>query len=400
MAVVAVGLAGCAAPQESSEADQVIRILGAGNIPDEILVGFEEETGIAVELEVVDSGSFPAVLQSRVTAKSDVDILNVRGGAEFNKYARAGSFLDLEGQEFLSGISESGLAAGTYDDTVFGYSQSSYVIGVHYNKSLFSELKLEVPQNWDEFMAVAEAIKNAGVAPVNASAADGFTNQYIYHSAIAIYADENPGFMDDLQSGAATWSDNKLFTRQIERYEDMVKAGYYLPGGQSLKDPDAAAAFNAGKVAMWIQGSWSVAQLAPEGFEPGAFALPINDAGEDLAPASSLSDQMFTVTSWSTKQDEALQFLEYMTRPDVATIYSEARKHASTVKGVSAELSPYQADWDAILANAIEFPSDLAPSVNGQGPDLLSEILIGVSTADDIVAGFQTLQEADNETGY
>ena len=38
-------------------------------------------------------------------------------------------------------------------------------VGVIYNKAIFKELGLEVPTTWDEFIAVAEKVKESGQTP-------------------------------------------------------------------------------------------------------------------------------------------------------------------------------------------------------------------------------------------
>jgi raffinose/stachyose/melibiose transport system substrate-binding protein len=380
--------------------DQTIRILGFQPIPEEILTGFTQETGITVELDRQGGGDFPQILQSRVSAKSDIDILNVRGGAEFNRYATAGTFADLTGEAFLDRVSDVGLAPGLIDGKNYGYSQTSYVTGVFYNKDLFAELGLEVPGNWDELMAAAEKVKAAGVSPFVFTAGEAWTNQYFYHNAVALYAEANPEFMARLSTGEATWMDNDLFTRQIKRFEEIVQRDLLIPGAQSMQGQEGQAMFAAGEAAMYLMGSWTLSSLEPQGFELGMFAVPINAPGEPAARASSLSDNMYTVTSWSTKQDAAKRFLDYLTRPEVATVYAEANKNASTIEGVDAQFSQFQADVDRLMQEAVLYPGNIGPSVNGSGPNLLGDIVAGAATADEVIAGFQALQEEDNATDY
>lgn len=389
-----MALTGCSAA--STGGNQTIHALGFGKMPSSILDAFKKKTGITVKWDFVDTATFPQVLQSRVAAKADIDILNVRGGAEFNKYAKAKSFAPLTGEKLLSNVTSGGLAPGKFNGTQYGYSASSYVIGIFYNKDLFKKAGIEVPTTWTDFTAAMDKLSGAGIAPLVGAEGDGWTNQYYYHAAIAHFAAENPKFMADLQSGKAKWSQNDLFTKQITRFQGLVSNKYFLNGTQSFKYADAVSAFNSGKAAMWAMGDWALSDVNPQGFEPGAFAVPFSNA----APASSLSDNMFAVASWSKKQSEAKQFLEFLTEKDQAKTYAVALKKASSIKGVTATISPYQANWDSLLPNAVPFPSNIGPSVNGSGPDLLGDMFAGKASAAEVVAGFQKLQDSDNATGY
>lgn len=393
-----LGLAGCSKASSSSETGgaQTIHAVGFGKMPASILADFKKKTGITVNWDFVDTATFPQVLQSRVAAKSDIDIVNLRGGAEFNKYAKAKTFVPLTGDSFLANVTAGGLAPGKYNGTQYGYSASSYVIGIFYNKGLFQKAGVQIPTTWDQFTAAADRLSAAGIAPLVGAQGDGWTNQYYYHTAIAQYAADHPSFMADLQSGKAKWSQNDLFTKQIDRFQGLVSKKYFLNGTQSFKYADALAAFNSGKAAMWAMGDWALADLKPQGFAPGAFAVPFSDA----APASSLSDNMFAATSWSKKQSEAKQFLAFLTQKDQAKAYSVELNKASAIKDVTATISPYQSDWDKLLPNAVPFPSNLGPSVNGSGPDLLGNIFAGKSSPSEAVSGFQKLQDSDNVSGY
>ena len=46
--------------------------------------------------------------------------------------------------------------------------------GIYYNKDLFDELGIDVPQTWEELLAAAQKIKDAGYTPfANAAATRG-----------------------------------------------------------------------------------------------------------------------------------------------------------------------------------------------------------------------------------
>ncbi|MDQ0923884.1 raffinose/stachyose/melibiose transport system substrate-binding protein [Pseudarthrobacter sp. W1I19] len=396
------GMTGCSTGGSStgSAEGETINVLGYQPIPQTILDDFKNKTGITVKLDQQGGGDFAQILQSRVSAKADIDVLNVRAGAEFNKYAKANTFEDLTGQAFLNNVDDIGLKPGEVDGKTFGYSQSSYVTGVFYNKDMFEKLGIDVPKSWDELTTAAAKIKAAGTAPFVFTAADAWTNQYFYHNAVAIYAQEHPSFMEDLATGKAKWQDNNLFTRQVQRFQDLVKKDYFVPGANSLPGQEGQNVFASGKAAMYLMGTWTLSSLTPQGFEMGMFPLPINEPGQPPAVASSLSDNMYSVTSWSKKKDAAEKFLDFLTQKESAIAYSEANKNASTIKGAVGNFSPYQADSDALTKAAAPYPTNIGPSVNGTGPSILGEIIAGTASADDAVKKFQALQDDDNQTDY
>jgi raffinose/stachyose/melibiose transport system substrate-binding protein len=403
--LLVAGMAACSSSSGSGssvspEESKSIKVLGYQPIPQKILDDFKTQTGITVSADIHNGGDITQVLQSRVAAKSDVDVLNLAGGAQFNKYATAGTFADLTGNPLLGNVKDIGVQPGVVKGKNYGFSMTSYVTGVFYNKDLFKKLGISIPTNWDELMADAAKIKASGTSPFVFTAADAWTNQYFYHNAIAIWAKDNPNFIRDVSTGSATWKDNTLFVNQVKRFETIVKDGYLIPGAQSMKGEDGQAQFAAGKAAMYLMGTWTLSSLKPNGFDVGMFPLPINDPGQPPAVASSLSDNMYAVASWSKNKAAAEKFLAFLATKDVATAYSQANNVASTIKGVTATFSPYQPDADKMTENAAPYPTRLGPSVDGSGPNVLGDIVAGVSNADKAIASFQALQEQDNKTNY
>lgn len=403
-AAVALALSGCAPTNGNSSSDVTLRVLSYtfDKVPN-IFDTFTKETGIKVKLEQVASDQYPTILQSRVAAKTDLDLINLRGGSELNKYAKAKTFADIKDASFLKNVSGGAVENGKFNGTSYGYSIGTYTVGVYYNTDLFKKLGISVPTNWDEFAKAADTIrgKGDGVAPISASAGDSWTGQYFYHNAIAAFAKENPTFMADLKTGKATWANNTPFVKQLERFSTLVKSGDFITGAQSLKFADAQAAFGSGKAAMWLMGSWGLSGLTAAGFTPGSFALPINSAGQPVSVASSLSDNIVGMTSWTKHPKEAAKLLEWMTSKEFGQAFQKGEGVKSTViSGVNATYSPYQKDWDALFPNSTPFPPDLGPTVNGDGPAVVGDILAGTLTPEAAVAKFQALQNADNKTGY
>lgn len=408
-AAAALALAACGGGSSGSSTSagsgsgQTINLLTFGVEPGlgPTLAAFQKKTGIKVVAQYVTTTDFPTVLQTRVAAKADVDIINLRSGSEFNKYATAGTFQPYTDKTVLSRVSAGGIQAGTVNGKTYGFATNLFTIGATYNPTLFAKAGIKsAPVNWDQFLADCKKLKAAGISPISWSGADGWSNQYIYHSAIGLWAQQHPSFMTDLSKGTATWSQNKLFTTQIQRWATLNKMGYLMPGGQTLHESDAAAAFNAQKAAIWIDGNWDLAELKPDGFTPRAFPVPLSATGTKPSPGSALIDNMWAITTWSKKTAAAKEFLNWFTQPANAKVYSTANDRASTIKGVTVKLSPFTAansDWNKMTQDSVPFPFDLSTSVNGSGPNLLSQLTAGQLNAQQVISGFQSLQNTDNK---
>ncbi|RMF00563.1 MAG: extracellular solute-binding protein [Chloroflexi bacterium] len=150
---------------------------------------------------------------------------------------------------------------------------------VFYNKAIFEKVGVEVPTTWDEFMAVSQALLDAGYVPQQMCAAEPWCASFPGVGLVSqnVFGDD-PEWMLKRKAGEVHFSDPE-FVAAMQKLADMVEAGY-IDGPAALGTDFATAnqAFYDGEVPMYMQGSWFIA-YPPEdmGFEMGAFVLPRDD---------------------------------------------------------------------------------------------------------------------------
>jgi len=75
------------------------------------------------------------------------------------------------GERWIDGLDEPLINRYKWAGKIFSIPLDFVDIGIFYNKEIFDEVGVEIPETWEEFMEVCEAIKQAGFVPV-AMAAD------------------------------------------------------------------------------------------------------------------------------------------------------------------------------------------------------------------------------------
>lgn len=364
---------------------------------------FKTKTGNTIDWEFGASDTYPAQLQARINGRADYDVIFMRT-SDFPVFRDADAFVDITGEPYLTNVADGAVAAGTVNGRTYGFALGQYAIGVLYNKTIFADQGVAVPQSWNEFQAAASRLSQAGF-PIAQSAKDGWTNQYIYHNTLAKMYRDRPAFFDDLKTGAATWDDPE-FVAAIQRYADLVAADAYVEGGVSLGYGEAASLMKDGKASMWLMGNWGLFAAAPiDGTanpELGVFPLPINPDGEPATPGSAIYDSMGVATSWGTRQDAARCLIGFLASPEGAGLVQPLVNTFSTISGVPADnVHPQAADWEPVVKTALVFPPNLCPSVGNSGTAsaLLQGIAAGTASVADVVAGYQKLQDEDNKSG-
>ena len=283
------------------------------------------------------------------------------------------------------------------------YAIPFYGLGVayYYNKDLYEELGLEIPETWDDFMHNCQVIQDAGTNPIAMmlmkSDALTWLNWYIMTGMYANYylADENinpnrdvvvhdreitravkKGYFD-----CTTGFDNEAFNRYLDKVEQLSQ---YCEGATSLDEAGAKAQFLAGKAAHIMSGSWDLKAFSEnQNFEVGTFALP-KFTKEDSPYAGSnfkvSSAQVLGITnSEKASQEEidaAIDFMKFFTSPDIYQIFIEATQQVPVVNGVAVDGS-----LDVFLSGENEPLSIFLK--DGDSPNGIKSITIAVMSGKD-----------------
>lgn len=239
-------------------------------------------------------------------------------------------------------------------------------IAMFYNKDIYKELGLSVPNNWNEFIANCEVIKNAGIVPIAwmGQKADQITWLF-YELAGDIYMEK---FMDNQK---LNWNEDNYITANEEARailsgdfniatdkdlqadfkklcEYITKHLEYAPNGSGFDEAAAKTLFLSGKAAHLNTGSWDIVGLLFNDevtIDVGVFKYPkLTKENSEYAigrGASNNGIQPIAISSTVNKQEgareAAIDFLMYLTSPEQYAIVVEGLKEVPTVKDVKVD---------------------------------------------------------------
>ena len=135
--------------------------------------------------------------------------------------------------------------------------------GFYYNADIFADNGVEVPETWDELLAAAETLDDAGITPFANASGDEWT------MAEMLFMNFAPSFIGGSEGRLAYESGERCLDDEQHR-QRVPGDGRHRPlparwaGGVDVRRQPAALA--AGEAAMWIGGSWDIPYF--EGEEP------------------------------------------------------------------------------------------------------------------------------------
>ena len=307
---------------------------------DTIIPAFEAKyPNIKVEFSPSAPAEYNGVLNTKLEGGTAGDLITCRpfdASLELFQKGQLADITDLPGLENFSDVAKS---AWITDDgkSVFCVPMASVIHGFFYNKTAFDQLGLQEPTTMADFHNVLDAIKNDGTyTPIAMGTAD------LWEAATMGFQNIGPNYWKGEEGRQALIAGTAKFTDKpyIDTWAELASWAPYMPAGfEAVKYPDSQSLFTLGKAAIYPTGSWEISVFEPQAdFEMGIFPPPLPAAG-DQCYISDHTDIAMGMNAATKHPEETRTFLEWMTTPEFAELYSNALPGFFTLSNHKISLS-------------------------------------------------------------
>jgi ABC-type glycerol-3-phosphate transport system substrate-binding protein len=304
-----------------------------------LVAAFEKQNpNITIKVISQPGGNYFQLLQAAWIAHTAPDLSVQWTGLFDTKYEK--QLLNLK--PYFSSAELAKINGASWASSNFTPSQGLLVMPLEnqfymgfYNKSLFKKAGVtSVPTDWSQLYAACTKLKAKGITPIVYGAdpqAIG-PNPYPFYDLSYIAAGIfTPAQLKGLYTGQTPWTSPAL-VQQVTNWATMPKKG--CTNSDVLTKTNILGAFMKGQAAMIIDGNWDTATLRSA---MGANVAPI------LPPFTSkpqrgvvqYSGDGFAVSKESSHQQEAVQFLKFLTTATAQHIIAAAGL-IPDIKGYSA----------------------------------------------------------------
>jgi multiple sugar transport system substrate-binding protein len=204
--------------------------------------------------------------------------------------------------------------AFTVDGRQWGVPWGYYQWGVFYRQDIFDRYDLDVPENWDEFLAVGDTLVENDIAPV------AIGTKYLWTAAGWFdYLNLRINGFDyhmSLTDGEASYLDPEL-DEVFDVWADMIDRGFFIENHATYSWQEAQAPFINGNAAMYLIGNFIVPDLESAGIldDVGFFQFPV------INPAVGMYEdaptEAYLIPSGAKNVEEAKLFLEFVSQPEI-----------------------------------------------------------------------------------
>ncbi|MCY4258742.1 MAG: sugar ABC transporter substrate-binding protein [Rhodobacteraceae bacterium] len=275
--------------------------------------------GVTVEIQAMPPADYWPRL-SALAASGDLPDVFAMSSGFVQSWAEADNLADLSAvvdSAELAPYYESATSVGVVNGVRVAFPQNWVAPVMYYNKTAFDAAGIETPQpdwTWDDFLNAAKALT------VDENA-DGTPEQYgmwLYgrYAHVEPWIFRNGGRLLNEDKTALDPSPEAI--RALEFLTSLVNEHGVAPPPAEMEGIRQQDVFPLGMAAMWVDGSWSIANnrdIIGDTFEWGIAQVPIGpDATDETARAYAWAD-MLSVAKTSENQDIAWAFIQHMVGP-------------------------------------------------------------------------------------
>lgn len=300
--------------------------------------GFKEKFPDAKIKEVsAEQSSYKTKLQTAMSTGDVPDVFYTLPGGYLDAFVQSGQVAKLDDELAKDGWGDSFIPAAmdsvSFDGSTYAVPIDIDAAVVWYNKALFDEHGWDTPETWDEFLSLSEDIAAAGIVPVALGNKDSWPATFWFQ--YGQMRQSGSGLVSDHLNGDG---DIAFDAKGAELLQTLAEKEYLPTGANGMSDQEANLLFLNGKAAMVLNGTWQIGMAAdaPEGFELGYFPFPTVTGGEG-DPSGTLAGvaAAFAISEEAKDNELAIEFLKYITSPEVMSKYVELRKTMVTLKGAT-----------------------------------------------------------------
>lgn len=227
------------------------------------------------------------------------------------EFASLGYLLPLDGtpldtqDEYLP----TPLSSNIYEDVLYGVPQVTDAPALLYNKELLQNANVEVPATWDDVRAAAKPLKDAGVDTLYSATGGYFVQPYLYAFGGNTLDDETQTIEINNEQSVAGWQEAL----------DLIDEGAAVKPDPNDAYNEQQRLFKDGKLAMVINGPWSVADdLTGKAFKDNEenLGVAMTPAGPDGLKGTPVGGHNYVIYGGTQNEAASIAFVSFMNSAD------------------------------------------------------------------------------------
>ena len=318
-----------------------------------LVSGFQKANpDVKVKVNTFDHEGYKTSIRNFLTAEAP-DLATWYAGNRMAPFVNAGLFEDVSDvweKEGLNQSFKSASASMTINGKKWGLPYTYYQWGVYYRKDIFAKLKISEPKTWKDLVDASAKLKAANITPFAiGTKATWTTGGWFDYMNMRTNGYE---FHMDLTSGKVPYTDKRVHD-VFDKWDDLVKPGYYLANHASYQWQEALPAFVKGEAAMYLMGNFAVAPMKEAGLTEAQLGfMQFPEITKGIPKAEDAPTDTIHIPSKAKNKVDARRFLAYMAKPEVQAEMNTTLGQLPVNKNAAMPKDTYLKAGFTMLSNA------------------------------------------------
>lgn len=275
---------------------------------------------------------------------------------DVSTYGSQGILADLTGESYLDGVLDAAKPGVTLDGKLMGLTYNALYQGVYYNRALFAQYNIQIPNTIEELKAIADTFKAANIYPFATHMVDTWSiGNITMQFAVNELFRNVPDWGDQFRAGKVNFADSTEY-RNCYEYNKFIYDNTWSAETFSTEQTACDARLVQGEAAMKVSGSWSIQNFLDidPAFDFGVFPFP-NQTGDSKLLFEPNITFMATKDSYAdaAKKDAIAKVFDVLANNKALGVeICDFTKTASMLKDCSPTFAnPSQSDIDKYAAD-------------------------------------------------
>lgn len=307
---------------------------------------------VKVKVNTFDHEGFKTSIRNFLSAEPP-DIVTWYAGNRMAPFVNAKlleDVTDLWQKEGLNEKLKSAASSMTIDGKKWGVPYTYYQWGIYYRKDIFAKQGIGEPKTWQELVAACAKLKAANIVPFAIGTKQTWpTGGWFDYLDLRVNGYE---FHMDLTSGKVPYTDKRV-AAVFDRWDELVKPGYFLPNHASYMWQEALPAFVKGEAAMYLMGNFAVAPMKEAGLtdeQIGFMVFPTITPG--LPRSEDAPTDTVHIPAKAKNKADARRFLAFMVKADEQAKMNAILGQLPVNKDAAVPTDPYLKAGFGMLSSA------------------------------------------------
>ena len=365
----------------------------------EALMAEFNESNDHIYLNFTSPNDAVTIMKTRFVREDYPDVVAIGGDASYADFVDSNILADMTEYPGMAQVQQAYqdiMKSVTYVpmDGIYGVPYIANAAGMLYNKDMFAEKGWDIPETWDEFIALCEEIKAEGeVLPLYLGFLDTWTILSPWNSILVDLVPQD--HIRKVNAGEAKFAD--YYREPAEKLYQLMQYGEEGPFAYSYED--ACTAFARGQSAMFPCGSFAVPQIlsANPDMNVGLFAMPAADDPEDRLVVSGVDLCWNMTVANEDHREQVYEVIDFLNEPDNLQTYCDDQKAIPCIEG-DFTLDPLFDDIQEFLdaGKVIDYPDHSYPS--GMACDARLQAFLMDGDVDAFLENWDSLWQRYNKT--